>query len=476
MSTCIVSRRVKIPKSLISRECIEKDLIIKDDRSSEFATRDPMICYTETPSSYLVPRMYGLKYIKKNNLQFEQRLDFGERIKVSFNGKLRPQQVPVVENACESLKCYEGTVLHLYCGFGKTTCASNISCTLGYKTLILVHTSALALQWKERIEQFVENSSVGYIRQNVFDIENKTHVVALMQSVCKRDYGKNAFDSFGLTIVDEAHHVCANELSKCLNKAGSRYRLGLTATPYRKDGYTPYLFYSIGDISSSIERNNKTQELRTEFITITDGPDEVHTIRRAGGKTSINIAKMINDLCESKERMKCVIDSIVSKYKEGRHLIVLSDRRGHLKTMSKNLEKDNINDFGFLIGGTKDSESEEISKRKIIFATYSYCSEGVDIPSLDTLILTTPRRDVVQCVGRILRKYDGKKNPLVVDFVDIQNVFKTQSYARSRYYKNLGSHIYYYNQDLSLKTSRKRKIEKQDENQPSLLLKFLKKS
>lgn len=473
MDTCIISRRVKIPKKYIV-DGVEKDLTIIDNRSSTFATREPLVCYKKTRDGYIVPRIYGLKYIKKHNLQFEHTLGFGDPINVSFNGKLRPQQIPVVDQACNTIRSEEGSTLHLYCGFGKTTCASSISCILGVKTLVLVHTKALALQWKERIEFFVKGSSVGTIRQDVFDIKDKTHVIASMQSICKRDYGLNAFESFGLTIVDEAHHVCANELSKCLNKAGSRYRLGLTATPYRKDGYTPYLFHSIGEISSSIERSSDTQELNIEVVQISRGPDTVYTIRRAGGKESLNIARMINDLCESESRTLSIIEAITQKYMEGRQTVILSDRREHLRCMARLLDQAKISEYGFLVGGMKDSENVEASTKKIIFATYAYCSEGVDIPSLDTLVLCTPRRDVVQCVGRILRKYEDKQTPLVVDFVDIQRVFKNQSSARNKYYKTLGANILHLNQDLSVKKisiKRKKDIE---EDKSTMLMNFFK--
>ncbi|CAN0376784.1 unnamed protein product, partial [Laminaria digitata] len=82
-----------------------------------------------------------------------------------------------------------------------------------------------------------------------------------------------------------------------MHKAGTRYRLGLSATPFRKDGYTQYLFLSIGDISSTVSRKSDTQELQVQSVQIMNGPTEVHFVRRAGGKRSVNTARMINDLC-----------------------------------------------------------------------------------------------------------------------------------------------------------------------------------
>ena len=70
--------------------------------------------------------------------------------------------------------------------------------------------------------------------------------------------------------------------------------------------------------------------------------------------------------------------------------------------------------------------------KKIIIATYSMASEGLDIKSLTTLVMVTPKSDVVQCVGRILRS--NHKNPMVVDIVDSHDLFKRQFYKRKKFY------------------------------------------
>ena len=476
---CIIHRNVRIPKSMITDKKVKEDLILKDGRSDHYSVRETMTCYKVLTNNYIVPKSYGIRYIQENKLPHIDRQSSGESIVIRFKGSLREQQIPIVEETMDVLLKEQGATMNLYCGFGKTTCANMISCRISLKTLVLVHTSALAEQWKDRISQFVEGSSIGLIRQNIFDIEGRTHVIALMQSVCKRTYPEGAFDSFGLTIVDEAHHVCASELSKCITKAGSKYRLGLSATPYRKDGFTELLFNSIGRISSSVSRTNCTQELIVKTIHISKGPSKIHQTRR-GGKPSINMARMISDLCEDNEiaepRTRCIIQCIKNMLSENRHIIILSDRREHLNMLSRLVEEEGISDYGFMVGGVKGEDLAENSKCKVIFATYAFCSEGVDVPSLDTIILTTPRSDVIQCVGRILRKYDDKETPTVVDFIDQAPVFKTQYRKRQTYYKSLGGRIFNLNQELEtiirVKTSSKKR-SKVDENNDELDKGFL---
>ena len=443
MTTCVVSRRVRIPKSLISKAKVDLDLVISDTRTCEFGlgARASMKTYEEFTSFFLVPKAYGLKYIRENNLQYTVLIPEGDKIDVTFKGRLRESQIPVVDEAMSSLARDEGAVLNLYCGFGKTTCANMVSCRLGLKTLVLVHTSALAQQWKERIEAFVEGSSVGIIRQKIFDVEGRTHVIGLMQSISKRKYEKGTFDSFGLMVIDECHHVCAEQLSKCIAVSGTKYRLGLSATPFRKDGFHPFLWSCIGDIAVTLERSSDTQELLVEAVLVTNGPSKVHTTRRKFGKSVVNMSRMVSDLCheeQSRERTSMLTECISAKVGEGRHVIVLSDRRKHLETLGASLTERNIN-HEFMVGGKKNSATSEF--KTTILATYAFTSEGVDIPSLDTAVFATPRSDVVQTTGRILRKYPDKKTPLVVDFVDSPFVFLNQFKKRKVYYESLGGKI-----------------------------------
>ena len=446
--TCIISRRVRIPKSLITKQRVQDDLVIRDIRNSDFGNRLEMKCYKELKDNFLVPKPYGMKYIKSNNLPFNTVIPKGDEINISFKGTLRDAQVPVVDEAMFSMLENEGAVLNLFCGFGKTTCANMISCKLGVKTLVLVHTSALAEQWKDRIEQFVEGASVGIIKQSKFDIEGRTHVIGLMQSISKRDYGHGAFNSFGLMIVDECHHVCAETLSRCLTVAGTKYRLGLSATPFRKDGFHPFLWFSIGEIASTVERNSDSQDLLVESVLVTDGPSVVHMVRRKGGKKSVNMSRMVSDLCDSEFRTKVISKCIKDKFQERRHIIVLSDRRDHLRSIASELMSIGVNDIGFLVGGQKVDVNKKSEESRVILATYAFTSEGVDIPSLDTAIFATPRSDVIQTTGRILRSHSSKQIPMVVDFVDSPSVFRNQFVKRKSYYKSLGGNVSFLDQDL----------------------------
>ena len=82
----------------------------------------------------------------------------------------------------------------------------------------------------------------------------------------------------------------------------------------------------------------------------------------------------------------------------------------------------------------KPGERTESTNSSVILGTYQASGEGFDVPELDTLILATPKSDVQQAVGRILRQKNNNF-PLVVDVVDEFSIFKAQYYKRKRFYK-----------------------------------------
>jgi predicted helicase len=113
-----------------------------------------------------------------------------------------------------------------------------------------------------------------------------------------------------------------------------------------------------------------------------------------------------------------------------------------LYNLKEKLEKNNelganMNmNITMIIGGVKGKDIEVASQGDIILATYAYAAEGLDIPSLDTCVLASPKVSVVQCVGRILRPVQGKKHPLIIDIVDSDyTIFSNQFNKRQQYYK-----------------------------------------
>jgi superfamily II DNA or RNA helicase len=337
---------------------------------------------------------------------------------MEFKGTLHAHQK-------EALQCFKGNgVLCLPCGKGKTATAIAIASRLKRKTLVIVHKEFLAIQWKERIEQFCPAAKVGRIQCDIFDTDGKDFVIALIQTVCSRDYDMK---DFGLVIVDEAHHIGAPAFSRSMFKMDPEYTLGLTATPERKDGLSKVIFWFLGDIFYSMDQDSRTiNHIRINFDhqTFRKGP-----IINKIGKPSI--AHMINEITELEERNELIISKLKECIERKRCILVLSDRRSHCELIHSKLGPDVS---GLYIGGMAQEDQEMSSHKQVVIATFSLAYEGLDIPSLDTLFLVTPHSDIKQAVGRITRG-DPETPREVYDFVDNWTIFPSMFYRRKKSYE-----------------------------------------
>ena len=172
---------------------------------------------------------------------------------IKFVGSLRKKtrQPEAFHDVMQSLTTTNGAILSLPCGYGKTTVALALACKLGLKTLVIVHKEFLLDQWVERINEFVPGSSIGRIQRDTVDVEGKDFVMGMLQSVSQKSYPKEVFQEFGLVIVDEAHHICAQVFSQAFLKFCPKYTMGLSATPERLDGLTPVFTLVFGTHSVS---------------------------------------------------------------------------------------------------------------------------------------------------------------------------------------------------------------------------------
>ena len=141
-----------------------------------------------------------------------------------------------------------GGLLELHTGYGKTVCGLKIIAELGVKTIIIIHKEFLLRQWIERIEQFLPDAKVGRIQGSKIDVEDKDIVIGMLQSLSMKDYDISLFNQFGLTIVDECHHIGAEVFSRALFKIVTKYTLGLSATMKRKDGLTKVIKMFLGEV------------------------------------------------------------------------------------------------------------------------------------------------------------------------------------------------------------------------------------
>ena len=288
-------------------------------------------------------------------------------------------------------------------------------------------------QWIERIEEFLTGAKVGKIQGPIFDVEGKDIVIGMVQTLYDKEYPPEAFSCFGLTIIDEVHRIGSEQFSKTLFKTITPYMLGISATVERKDKLTKVLYMFIGEKIYSIKRDaDDTVNVRGIHYKSNDTEfNETETDFRGMPKYST----MISKLCEYGPRSDFIIRIISDLVMENNNsqIMILCHNRSLLTYLYDGIVHRNFATVGYYVGGMKQDKLQQTESKQIVLATYAMAAEALDIKTLSTLVMVTPKTDITQSVGRILRM--KHENPIIVDIIDAHDLFKNQWTQRKRFYK-----------------------------------------
>jgi superfamily II DNA or RNA helicase len=428
-------------------ESIKNELIVQPKLLDFGETNDDKSykLYRQTNKYLIVPKYYGIKKFGDCKSKLKE-----DKINIEFKGELRDYQIPIVEKVLNHMDKEYGGLLAVPCGRGKTSMAIYIAVQKGVKTLVVVHKSFLLDQWVARIKQFT-NARVGVIRGKVIDIENKDIVIGMIQSISMKEYESKVFNKFGMVIYDESHHCASKVFSKALMKTVCKYTLALSATPYRGDGLINVMHWFLGETIYKEKFKQNNQVVAKIYNYTSDDKNFIEKKFNYGPqKGKPDVIKMMSNLVELKERSNHIVNIINAIRKDpDRKIIVLSKRIDHLKELKNGLDiliNKDVDDGKilegeiktyFYIGEMKRYERDEAEKfGDILFASYSLAKEGLDIDRLNTVVLTTSEKDVIQSVGRAMRKIlkDGDMRPLIIDFADNLSSFKNHLRLRKQFY------------------------------------------
>ena len=320
-----------------------------------------------------------------------------------------------------------------------TVMALNIISNIKKKTLILVHKEFLMNQWIERMNEFLPTARIGKIQGPTFDIEDKDVVIGMIQSLYDKEYAPNAFSSFGLTIIDEVHRIGSEQFSRTLFKTITPYMLGISATVERKDKLSKLLYMFIGGkIYESKRKEEDPVCVRAiEYISADTDFNNVEIDYRGNTKFSSMIVK----LCAFGPRSDFIVKVLGDLLEEhpDNQIMILCQNKSLLNYLYEAINYRELASVGYYIGGMKQVKLQETETKKIVLATYAMAAEALDIKTLSTLVMVSPKTDIVQSVGRILRV--KHKHPIIVDIVDMHENFQKQWLQRRRFYKKCNYRI-----------------------------------
>lgn len=332
------------------------------------------------------------------------------------------------ETAVQAMIDAKYGILQSAAGSGKTQMGIALAVRLERRTLWLCHTLDLIKQSKERAELYMSKDLIGTITEGKVNI-GEGITFATIQTMCKLDLTQYK-DYWDCIITDEVHRVSGSptavtQYQKVLNSLSARHKYGLSATVHRSDGMIQATCALVGEIAYQVpDRDVADKIMRVGVLLVSTGVQISREAFNTDG--TLNYTKLITYLTEHQRRNRLIADSI-----EQRPSLILSDRLNHLEELMSLLPADMRKDAVMISGRmtSKTGKAKRIQaledmrsgEKKYLFATYSLAKEGLDVPCLERLYLTTPQKDyavVTQSIGRIARTHEGKEDPIAYDFVD----------------------------------------------------------
>jgi superfamily II DNA or RNA helicase len=459
IKTSLSSQGYAIYKSQITAtelEIIKQELSITPFKVPGYGSdedTEPYVLFKENGEKIYVPFHYGFG---RYGAPERSKLAEPDAIGIAFSAerKMRPYQDEIIAKYITVAKERGGGIISVGCGRGKTVMALKIAELLGVKTLILVHKEFLMNQWIERIREYLPSARVGTIQGKVLDIQRKDIVLAMIQSLSDprkdKDYPLDIFQSFGLVIADECHHLAARQFCRSLAKYPVRYTLGLSATPNRADNLQRVFKYYLGEIIYKDAEIIKTAEdLALDHIP--DSTVEIYIYRHSDPKyckeelnfkKKPNVVIMKSNVAECERRTRFLLSFLPRLISEGRNVLLLSCRREHIFQMETWINDMAIPEcsVGLYLGGMKQEDLDVSATRRVVIATYNMAEEAFDCKALNTLVFATPHNNIEQAVGRVLREEKRKRRvvPLIIDLQDMFSSFQKWNLIREKYYKSKG--------------------------------------
>ena len=343
-----------------------------------------------------------------------------------FKFDLRASQLEVFD-AIE-----DNAIINAWVSWGKTFTGLAIAGKFGQKTLVVTHTIPLRNQWAKEVEK-VYGITPGIIGSGKFEIDNPI-VIGNTQTLYRNLPAIQK--AFGTIILDEMHHVSSPTFSKVIDSNYCRYKLGLSGTIERKDGKHVVFRDYFGQTLFKPPKEN--------FLAPT-----VHILKSEvrfmdGNRTPW--ANRVTALCNNEEYRHTVAMLAAAYARKGHKVLVVSDRVHFLKACAELVGENAICITGEVSHEDRETYLTEIrsGKKDILFGTQAIFSEGISVNNLSCLILGTPVNNeplLTQLIGRVIRKEEGKQDPVVIDIHLKGNTARKQASNRMGHYMKQGYNI-----------------------------------
>ena len=378
----------------------------------EFHYKHPKLIFTWTERE-------EIELTLPNTETFNERISDSTVITYPEKLKPRPAQLEALAALEETMEEeYDKAMVVMATGLGKTYLAAFFAKKFN-KILFVAHREEILKQAKNSFERVIDKPGGLY-----YGIEKDPNHSMIFASIFTLSIQENLhqFDpkEFDLIIVDEFHHAAAKSYRKVIDYFEPKFLLGLTATPERTDGQDVFALCD-GNVAyeiTFIEAIQRNWLAPFVYYGVKDDID-YNQIKWLGNQYDQH-ELMIQQL--QAERAEQIYKNWKT-YKQTRTLAFTSSiqqaeflcdyfkgqgvRAIALTSQTKNISRGEA---------IRQLEANEID---IIF-TVDLFNEGVDIPSVDTILFARPTESLVvftQQIGRGLRKFAGKDKCVIIDLI-----------------------------------------------------------
>ena len=314
---------------------------------------------------------------------------------------------------------YDKAMVVMATGLGKTYLAAFFARNF-QKALFIAHREEILRQAKKSFQRVIPNKTLGIYDGNVKEKEADIIFASIFTLSMKKHLEAFAKDTFDLIVIDEFHHAAARSYQRVLNYFQPKFLLGITATPDRNDNKDVYAICD-GNVAYKIDFIEAVQRgwlAPFRYYGVYDDTD-YSKIKWLGNRYDETELLQV----QLREEMADKILKAWEKYKKTRTLVFCSSikqadflseyfRKRNYRTVSLHSQQTDI---------PRDQAIAMLEKGELdaIF-TVDLFNEGVDIPSVDTLLFVRPTESLTvftQQVGRGLRLHEGKDYCVIIDLI-----------------------------------------------------------
>lgn len=428
---------------------------IKKERMGLWVGNTPRVLelYIRDGRDIIVP-VGAFRHIKdlidSSRIPCTYEVDLGEHKWVNFNASMGLYDYQA--QAVIAMSQHGFGILQAPTGSGKTQMGIALIVRHGLKALWLTHTTDLLNQSYERAAKYIDKSALGKITGGKVHI-GEGITFATVQTLAKQDLSKYKY-VWDVVVVDECHRCAGTptsytRFSKVISSLAARHKYGLSATVHRSDGLIKTVYALLGDVMYTVPQEAVADTVMQ--VTVQRVDTELTEVPAEALDTDGMLihARFISALSRDRKRNALIESNLIKNHEH--YNLILSDRLEQLNELYEGLPSC-IREQAVVIDGKMTSKKgraereqaiEDIrsGKKHFLFASYSLAKEGLDIPRLDRLHLVTPQKDyavIVQSVGRVARKCEGKGQPICYDYVDSISIAEKFWRARCRHYKKCG--------------------------------------